>query len=112
MELYYKDLISKDASLEKLVDELNWVVQGAEEVAAAAAAAGGLTGDRKEELASRVQRLKETCRRIQQQTTAGALATDKVLRANPYLFAGAAFAAGLLAGALFMRKARRSSERI
>lgn len=105
MELYYKDLISKDASLEKLVDDLTWVVQGAEEVAAAAAA-GGLDGPRKEELASRVQRLKETCRRIQEQTTAGARATDKLLRANPYLFATAAFAVGALTGALIMRKSR------
>jgi len=29
MELYYKDLISEDASLEKLVDDLMLVVQGA-----------------------------------------------------------------------------------
>ena len=35
MELYYRDLISKDASLEKLVDNLMLVVQGAEEFAEA-----------------------------------------------------------------------------
>lgn len=99
MELYYKDLISEDASLEKLVDHLTLVVQGAEEVAAAAGA--GLEESRKRELVSRLQQLKEACRRLQQQTAARARATDRVLRANPYLFAAAAFALGVAVGAGF-----------
>jgi len=37
-ELYYKDLISEDASLEKLVDDLMLLVQGANELAEAAGA--------------------------------------------------------------------------
>ena len=35
MEVYYKELISADASLDKLVDELTRVVQGADELAEA-----------------------------------------------------------------------------
>jgi ElaB/YqjD/DUF883 family membrane-anchored ribosome-binding protein len=102
MELYYKDLISEDASLEKLVDDLMLVVQGAEEFAEAAGA--HLPAHRKEEITTRLARLKEHCRRVKQQTVATALAADKVLRQYPYSSVGFAFAVGLLAGALLHRR--------
>ncbi len=101
MELYYRDLISKEASLEKLVDDLMLVVQGADEFVKAAGA--DISPERKHEIASRLQRLREACHRLRQQAVSSALATDKVLRQYPYSFAGFAFAAGLLAGALIAR---------
>lgn len=101
MELYYRDLISEDASLEKLVDDLMLVVQGAEEFAEATGA--GLSKEHKEELTSRLQRLKEGCRHIQQQARATALAVDKVIRQYPYSSAGIGFGVGLLAGILLKR---------
>jgi ElaB/YqjD/DUF883 family membrane-anchored ribosome-binding protein len=102
MELYYKDLISEDASLEKLVDDLMLVVQGANEFAEAAGA--NLTNIKREEIRTRLERLKESCRRIKEQAVAGAVATDKVLREHPYSSLGIAFACGLLAGTLVTRK--------
>jgi len=102
MELYYKDLISEDASLEKLVDNLMLVVQGAEEFAEAAGAE--LPNEPREELRTRLDRLKEGCRRVRQHALSSALATDKVMRQYPYSSAGFAFAAGLLAGVAFGRK--------
>ena len=102
MELYYKDLISEDASLEKLVDDLMLVVQGANEFAQAAGAT--LTQVKREEIHTRLQRLKENCHRIKEQAVAGAIATDKILREHPYSSLGFAFACGLLAGALVSRK--------
>src|SRR2546421_10776006 len=102
MELYYKDLISEEASLEKLVDDLMLVVQGAEEFAQAAGAS--LAGHRKEELTTRLARLKEGCRRVKEQTVATALAADKGLRQYPYSSLGFAFAMGLIAGVLVKRK--------
>lgn len=102
MELYYKDLISKEASLEKLVDDLMLVVQGADEFAQVAGAELGEF--EKDEITSRLQRLKEGCRRLQQQAIAGAHTADKVLRRYPYSTAGLAFAFGLLAGAWLGRK--------
>ncbi len=98
MELYYKNLISEDASLEKLVDDLMLLVQGANEYAEAAGA--GLGAIPKEEVTSRLRQLKEGCRRLQQQALDGARATDKLLRKYPYSSLGLAFAAGLLAGIL------------
>jgi ElaB/YqjD/DUF883 family membrane-anchored ribosome-binding protein len=104
MELYFRDLISEDASLEKLVDDLMLVVQGAEEFVEAAGST--LTESHKAEIASRLQRLKEGCRRIQQQAVTTALAADKLLRQYPYSSAGFAFAAGLLVGVLLKLRHR------
>ena len=68
MELYYKDLISEEASLEKLVDDLMRVVQGVEELAQAAGANPAELGA--EELTSRLSRLKESCSRLKDRTVA------------------------------------------
>ena len=102
MELYYKDLISEETSLEKLVDDLMLVVQGAEEFANAAGAS--VPGFRKEELTTRLARLKDGCRRIKEHTMATAAAADEVLRKYPYASLGFAFGLGFLAGALLQRR--------
>jgi ElaB/YqjD/DUF883 family membrane-anchored ribosome-binding protein len=102
MELYYKDLISEEASLEKLVDDLMLIVQGADEFVRAAGAT--LEGPQKEEITSRLQRLKERCQRVQQQAVASALAVDKVFHQYPYSAVGFGFAFGLLAGRYFKRR--------
>lgn len=98
MEVYYKDLISEDASLEELVDDLMRVVQGADEFAQASGAS--LDASAKAEITSRLQRLKERCRRIEQQAVTGAKAADRVLRQYPFSAAGLAFGIGLLIGVL------------
>src|SRR5215468_5655916 len=97
MELYYKDLISEDASLEKLVDDLMLLVQGANEFAAEA-------GVPREEIAGKLERFKASCQRVKEQAVAGALATDKVMRQYPYSSLGIAFGLGVLAGVLFRKR--------
>ena len=109
MELYYKDLISEEASLEKLVDDLLNVVQGVDEFTQAAGAT--LTQAQKHEVTSRLERLREGCASIRQHAVRSALATDKLVHRYPYSFAGFVFAFGLAAGVLacrsFYRKKRR-----
>jgi ElaB/YqjD/DUF883 family membrane-anchored ribosome-binding protein len=102
VELYYKDLISKDASLEQLVDDLMLVVQGADEFVQAAGV--NLPAAKKEEITTRLQRLKESCGRIKQRMVTGALAADRVVHDYPYSSMGFAFGAGLVAGVLLTRK--------
>lgn len=109
MELYYKDLISEEASLEKLVDDLLNVVQGVDEFAAAAGAK--LPDGKTQEVTSHLQQLKEGCTRIRQQAVRSALATDKLVRQYPYSFAGFVFAFGLVAGALACRGFYRKKQR-
>ena len=102
MELYYKDLISEDASLEKLVDDLMRVVQGVEELAQAAGA--NPEDFRPEELTSRLARLKENCQRVKERTVATARSADKIVRDHPYAVLGWSFGFGLLAGAVLSRR--------
>src|SRR5262249_31162625 len=102
MELYYKDLISKESSLEKLVDDLMLVVQGADELAQATG--GQLSKQDKDEITSQLQQLKASYRRLRQHAIAGALTADKLMRRYPYSTAGFAFAFGLLAGRCMQRK--------
>ncbi|HYG36953.1 MAG TPA: hypothetical protein VEC99_19330 [Clostridia bacterium] len=101
MELYYKDLISEEASLEKLVDDLMLVVQGVDELVQAAGVT--LEKEKKDEITSRLQRLKEGCRKIEQHAVDSALAVDKVMRQYPYSSAGFAFAIGIILGR-FLKK--------
>jgi ElaB/YqjD/DUF883 family membrane-anchored ribosome-binding protein len=102
MELYYKDFISEEASLEKLVEDLMLVVQGAEELAQAASV--DLESDVKAELTTRLQRLKDRCRRMEAQAIAGTQAAGRLVRRYPYTTAGFAFGLGLVAGAMLARR--------
>lgn len=104
MELYYKDLISEEASLERLVDDLMRVVQGTDEFTSAS---GALSDPKKEEIRSRLQQLKEHCSDIKHRAIATAQATDKALRLHPYSSIGLAFALGFLT-ALLVNRTRRS----
>ncbi|HSU54120.1 MAG TPA: hypothetical protein VLT36_08695 [Candidatus Dormibacteraeota bacterium] len=102
MELYYKDLISEDSSLERLVDDLMLVVQGANEFTEAAASE--LPPEKRAEMRTHLERIKESCARIKGQAVAGAKATDQFLRKYPYSSAGVAFALGLLAGLIALTR--------
>jgi ElaB/YqjD/DUF883 family membrane-anchored ribosome-binding protein len=104
MELYYKDLISEEASLERLVDDLMLVVQGADQFADTSCA---LSGAKKEEIRSRLQQLKEHCLQLKHRAIATAQATDKALRHHPYSSIGLAFALGFAAAWLLKPQRRR-----
>jgi ElaB/YqjD/DUF883 family membrane-anchored ribosome-binding protein len=103
VELYYRDLISEEASLEKLVDDLMLVVQGTD----AQAGGANLQGLPREEILSRLVRLKQACRKLQGQASAKALRLDKLLRQYPYPVVAFAFALGLVAGRFVMSRVER-----
>ena len=105
MELYYKDLISKESSLEKLVDDLMRVVQGADELANAAGAELG--EQEKQEITSRLQQLRAGLQRLRHQAVEGAVAADKLMRRYPYSTAAVAFAAGLIAATVLCHRRLR-----
>lgn len=94
MEVYFKELISKDASLDKLVDDLERIVQGADDLAKSL---GPKLAERPE-LAQRLNQLKERCHRINEEIIEGAQATDRFVRRNPYPFIGGALLLGMFAG--------------
>lgn len=102
MEVYFKQLISEEASLEKLVSDLERVVQGADDFAKAIGV--DLTAQTRGELAERLRRLKESCQRINSQIAVKARATDKIVRQHPYAFLGAAVLLGLVVGFRFGKR--------
>ena len=104
MELYYKDLISEEASLDKLVDDLMLVVQGASELAEAAESQ--LTPEHSAEIHTKLETIKEACNRIKQHAVSGVRATDKLLKRYPYSSLGLAFGLGILT-AVLVSKARK-----
>jgi ElaB/YqjD/DUF883 family membrane-anchored ribosome-binding protein len=106
MELYYKNLISEEASLERLVDDLMLVVQGADEFTQTS---GLLSGPKKEEIRSHLEQLKEHCLELKHRALATAHATDKALRHHPYSSFGFAFALGFIAAWLLKRQRRSLS---
>ena len=93
MELYFKDLISNDASLDKLVDDLTL---GADQFVEHIGAS--ISEQSRREVAGKLNRLKESCERLKENAIAGAHATDKLLREHPYwtvgIMAGTALAIG------------------
>jgi ElaB/YqjD/DUF883 family membrane-anchored ribosome-binding protein len=60
----------------------------------------------KAKLESVVEKAKDVCERLQDQTAAAAKATDKTIRENPYQAVGIAFGLGMLLGVLVMRSRR------
>lgn len=107
MELYYKNLISEDSedtSLERLVDDLMRIVQGADDFIQVAGA--DLEPARKQDIVTRLARIKEACLGLKRQAVAGALAADKTLRRYPYSSIGFAFAIGIIAGTAMMAPRR------
>ncbi|HYG23606.1 MAG TPA: hypothetical protein VEH04_12545 [Verrucomicrobiae bacterium] len=95
-------MISKDASLEKLVDDLTMVVQGADDYARAIGAEVPIETQR--EVAGRLQNLKRNCERLKNHAMHGAQATDKLLRRNPYAAVALTFVAGLVIGGALLRR--------
>jgi ElaB/YqjD/DUF883 family membrane-anchored ribosome-binding protein len=102
METYFSNMNPADGTKEKLIQDLRVLVHDAEELIKA----GGekLTGKSRDELNATLERVKGTCRKIEQSARSTAGDADRLIRANPYQSAGIAFGVGLLLGALIGRK--------
>ncbi|MDB6022366.1 MAG: hypothetical protein JWQ04_2223 [Pedosphaera sp.] len=94
-----------DESTEQLLSDLREVVKDGEELLRAGANQLNEKGAAmRERMSDALNRARETGRRLQEQTAAGARATDRIVRANPYQTIGAAFCVGVLIGAILNRK--------
>ena len=102
MEVYFKNLSSDEVSTEKLVEDLRILVQDAEQLVKATGA--NIAEASKQELLTALQRLQLRCDQIKQRAAAGARATDRLIRANPYRSLGVVFGAGILMGLLINRR--------
>lgn len=59
-------------------------------------------GELRIKLENAIEKAKEVCDRLQDQTVAAAKATDKTIREHPYQAVGVAFGVGVLLGVLAM----------
>ena len=102
MEVYFKNLSSDEVTTEKLVEDLRILVQDAEQIINATGA--NIAEASKKELLSALDRLKARTEQIRARAVAGARATDRIIRDNPYRSLGVVFGAGLLLGMLINRR--------
>jgi ElaB/YqjD/DUF883 family membrane-anchored ribosome-binding protein len=92
-------------STEKLLRDLREVVEDGEELLRAGASELSEKGmAARARLTAALESAKDTGRKLQQRTMAGAKATDRVIRDHPYESIGIAFGMGMLIGVLVNRK--------
>lgn len=101
MEVYFDNMNSENARLDKLAEEMETLAENAAELVQAGGAA--LPEKEREKLAAILAQLKTSASRVKRQAMNGIKATDRVIRAHPYQSAGIALAVGLLVGALIGR---------
>jgi len=92
-------------STEKLLQDLKAVVNDGEELLRAGANELNERGmAARERLTAALEVAKDTQRKLQERAMAGAKATDRIIRENPYQSIGVAFGIGMLIGVLINRK--------
>jgi ElaB/YqjD/DUF883 family membrane-anchored ribosome-binding protein len=94
-----------EISTEKLLRDLKVVVRDGEALLKAGArdlTERGMAA--RERLAAALELAQETRRKLEQRAIAGARATDRAIRENPYQSVGAAFGIGLVIGFLLNRR--------
>jgi ElaB/YqjD/DUF883 family membrane-anchored ribosome-binding protein len=66
------------------------------------------TSELRAKLTDAIEKAKELCKRLQDQTAAAAKATDRTVRDHPYQAIGVAVTLGLITGLILARSRRRS----
>ena len=102
MEVYFKNLTSEEISTEKLVEDLATLVEDAEELVKATTS--NIAEASRQELMTALQRLKGRAAQMRQRAVAGARATDRIIRHNPYRALGVVFGLGMIAGMIVNRR--------
>jgi ElaB/YqjD/DUF883 family membrane-anchored ribosome-binding protein len=102
MEVFFKNLSSDEVSTEKLVEDLMMLVQDAEQLVKATGA--NIAEASRTELVSALERVKTRAETIKHRAKAGAKATDRLIRDNPYRSLAVVFAVGMIAGMIVNRR--------
>ena len=102
METFFKNMTAEEGTKEKLAQDLMTLIHDAEELVKATG--GDLADKSKEELIAALDRLKSTCRRLEQQAVRRSKAADAFIRDHPYEAVGIGLGIGLLIGVLARRK--------
>lgn len=98
METYFANMNAAEGSKEKLVQDLMTLVRDAESLVKTAG--GNLADKSKQDLMVALERVKASCRRLEEHAAVHARTADRVIREHPYESIGVAFGLGLLLGIL------------
>ena len=101
MEVFFKNLTSDEVSTEKLVEDLTNLVQDAERLVHATGS--HITEASRRELMTSLERLKARAAAMKKQAVAGARATDRLIRNNPYRSLAFIFGVGMIVGMIVNR---------
>ena len=101
METFFKNIAGEEGSKERLVKDLITLVHDAEELVKATG--GDVAARSKEEIMEALERVKASCRRLEEQAATTLRAADRVIRKHPYESMGVVFGVGVLLGVLINR---------
>src|SRR3954467_2760759 len=105
MEVFFNNLSSAEVSTEKLVEDLTNLVHDAERLVHATSSHTPEAS--KQELMTAVKRLKSRAEQMKKQAVAGARATDRLIRDNPYRSLALIFGLGMIVGMIVNRPRSR-----
>ena len=109
MEVFFKNLTAEGIETDRLVGDLVALVEDTESFLRNADSA--LAHESREQLLTKLERVKACSGKIREQAAAGARATDRVIRDHPYTSLGVMLLAGVVGGFFVGRtvEARSSS---
>ncbi|HEY0456808.1 MAG TPA: hypothetical protein VGE41_10565 [Verrucomicrobiae bacterium] len=96
MEVYFKNLSAEEVTTERLVEDIFSLVEETEKLLRITGVA--LAQASREEIRTRLEKVKICGEKLRQQAAAGVRATDKVIRQHPYSFVSLVFAVGVACG--------------
>jgi ElaB/YqjD/DUF883 family membrane-anchored ribosome-binding protein len=102
METFFKNMTGEEGTKQRLVKDLITLVHDAEDLVKATG--GDLAQKSKEEIMEALERVKASCRRMEEQAASGLRAADQYVRKHPYESLGIAAGLGLVVGVLLNRK--------
>ena len=102
METYFNNLTDEDGGRKQLVQDIGKLIEEAEGLIKNTAE--DLSEKSKSELLERLERLKKSCRQIDEQTYSGVEVVDQIIRRYPYQSIGAAALSGVLLGILLSKR--------
>jgi len=101
METYFKNMTGDEGTKQRLVKDLITLVHDAEDLVKATG--GDIAEKSKKELMEALERVKGSCKRLEEQAATSLRAADRTIRQHPYESMGIALGVGLVLGVLLNR---------
>jgi ElaB/YqjD/DUF883 family membrane-anchored ribosome-binding protein len=98
METFFKNIAGDEGTKQRLVKDLITLVHDAEDLVKATG--GDIADKSRQEIMEALERVKASCRRLEEQAATSLRAADRTIRRHPYESMGIALGVGLVLGVL------------